>query len=79
MISFVERTPIQFCAKRQSAVQTSTFGSEFTALKRAGEEAITMRYYLRAIGIIITKPEVIYEDNQSAITNDVQPISALKK
>ena len=79
MVSFVGRTPIYWCSKRQSAVQTSTFGSEFTALKRAVEEAITLRYYLRAMGIKISKPAIIYGDNLSAITNTIEPGSALKK
>ena len=79
MISFVGRTPIYWFSKRQSAVQTSTFGSEFTALKIAVEEAVTLRYYLRAIRIQISKPAVIYGDNLSDITNTIEPGSALKK
>ena len=79
MISFVGRIPIYWCAKRQSAIQTSTFGSEFTALKRDVVEAVTLRYYLRAMGIKIIKPAVIYGDNLSAITNTIEPGSALKK
>jgi len=48
MFSFVGRTPVTQMAKRQSAVQTTTFGAEFVALKKAVEEAITLRYYLRS-------------------------------
>ena len=46
IISFVGQTPIYWSSKRQGAVQTATFGAEFTALKKAVEEAVTMRYYL---------------------------------
>ena len=34
MICFVGRTPISYISKRQSAVQTLTFGAEFVALKK---------------------------------------------
>jgi hypothetical protein len=42
--------------KRQASVQTSTFGAEFTALKKAVEEGITLRNYLRSMGIKVAKP-----------------------
>lgn len=79
MISFVGRTSICQMSKRQSSIQTTTFGAEFVALKKALEEAITLRYYLRSMGVTVTKPTVIYGDNLSAITNTVNPGSALKK
>ena len=44
MICFVGRKPISYISKRQSAVQTPTFGAEFVALKKAVEEAVTLRY-----------------------------------
>ena len=79
MICFVGRTPITNVSKRQSSVQTTTFGAEFVALKKAVEEAITTRYYLRSMGVAITKPVIIYGDNLSAITNTITPGSALSK
>ena len=78
IISFVGRTPVYWCAKRQSSVQTATFGAEFIALKKAVEEAVTLRYYLRSMGVAITKPTRIYGDNLSSITNATMPGSALK-
>ena len=79
MISFVGRTPVHWSAKRQGAVQSATFGAEFVALKRAVEEAITLRYHMRSMGVAVTQPTVIYGDNLSAITNATMPGSALKK
>ena len=79
MISFVGQTPIYWSSKRQGAVQTTTFGAEFTALKKAVEEAVTMRYYLRSMGVLVTKPSVIYGDNLSAIVNVTDPGSQLNK
>ena len=79
IVSFVGRTPVYWCSKRQSSVQTPTFGSEFIALKKAVEEAVTLRYYMRSMGVAVTKPTVIYGDNLSSITNATMPGSALKK
>ena len=79
MICFVGRTPISYISKRQSAVQTPTFGAEFVALKKAVEEAVTLRYCLRAMGVKVSKPTVIYGDNMSTIINSTKPGSPLKK
>ena len=79
LVVFVGRTPIFYQSKRQASVQTATFGAEFIALKKAVEEAITTRYYLRSMGVRITKPTVIYGDNLSAIKNTTNPSSQLQK
>ena len=77
LISFVGRKPIHWSAKRQSATQTTTFGAEFVALKRAVEEAIMLRYHMRSMGFAVTQPTAIYADNLSAIMNATMPGSAL--
>ena len=79
MISFVGRTPTYYVARIQSLVQTPTFGDEFIALEMAVDKAITLRYYLRSMGVKVTKSSIIYGDNLSAITNAINPGSALKK
>ena len=79
IIVFVGKTPIYWCAKRQGAAQTSTFGAEFVALKKAVEEAVTTHYWLRSMGVKVSKPTMIYGDNLSAITNATTPGSALNK
>ena len=42
LMAFVGSTPVYWKSKRQTSVQTSTFGAEFTALKSAVELAITL-------------------------------------
>ena len=64
---------------RQTAVHTSTFGSEFTALKKAVEVAITIRYHLRSMGIKVEKPTKIFMDNKSVFLNIANPASTLNK
>ena len=48
-------------------------------MKRAVEESVTIRYYLRSIRVKVSKPTIIYGDNISAIRNTVDPGSPLKK
>jgi len=38
----VGSTPVMWSSKWQAAVQTSTFGAEFTSLKKAVEEVTTL-------------------------------------
>ena len=79
LILFAGRTPIYYQAKCQASVQSTTFGAEFIALKKGVEEAITTRYYLRTMGVNVSKPTVIYGDNLSAINNIITPGSQLQK
>ena len=59
-------TPTTWSAKRQTSVQTSTFVAEFIALKRAVEEAITIRYHLRSMGVVVSEATEIYADTGGA-------------
>ena len=72
-------TPVYWKSTRQTAVQTSTFGAEFTALKTAVEVAITIRYHLRSMGVQVIKPTKIFVDNKSVFMNVANPASTLNK
>jgi hypothetical protein len=79
IICFVGSTPVFWESKRQNCVQTSTFGAEFTALKRAVEKAVMIRYHLRSMGIQVSKPASVWVDNMSVILNATNPGSTLNK
>lgn len=79
IIVFIGSTPVYWKSTRHTSVQTSTFGSEFTALKKAVEVAITMRYHLRSMGVAVSKPTKIYVDNKSVFINSSNPASSLNK
>ena len=78
-IGLIGSAPASWLSKRQSAVQTATFGAEFTALKRAVEEAVLLRCYMRSLGVMVTDPVLIFGDNQGVIDNSTDPGSVLKK
>ena len=79
LLLMVGSTPISWSSKRQSSVHTSTYGAEFTALKKAVEEAVNIRYYLRSMGVQVTKPSRILVDNMAVILNSTNPGSTLNK
>ena len=78
-IIFVNRAPIIFYSKRQSTVESSTFSSEFIALKTCTEHIIALRFKLRMFGIPIDGPANILNDNMSAVGNSSKIESTLNK
>jgi len=79
LLRFVGSTPVMWSSKRQSSMQTSTFRAEFTALKKAVEEATAIRYCLRSMGVKVEKPTPICVDNMSVVLNASNPGSTLNK
>jgi hypothetical protein len=83
LIAFVGSTPVEWFSKRQGAVASSTYQSEFSALRTAVEEAQSLRYMLRCLGIPIpsdgSAPTRLFGDNFSVIQNAVDPSATLKK
>jgi hypothetical protein len=79
IIIFVNGTPLKWYSKRQNTVESSTYGSEFVALRIATEFAIGLRYHLRMLGIPISGPTNMFCDNQSVVINATVPSSLLKK
>ena len=66
-IIFVNRAPVYWYSKRQSTVETSTFSSEFIALKTCMEQIVAMRYKLRVFGVNIDGPATVFCDNQTCV------------
>ena len=69
VLIFVNRAPIMWFSKRQNTVETSTFGSEFIAMKQAVEMIEGLRYKIRMMGIEISGPTSLFCDNQSVVKN----------
>jgi hypothetical protein len=79
ILLFVQNSPIQWLSKRQNTVETSTFGSEFVALRTARDMIISMRYKLRMFGVPLDGPAQVYCDNQGVVKNTSIPESVLSK
>ena len=79
IIIFVNQAPILWYSKRQNTVESSTFGSEFVALKIAIELIESLVYKLRMFGVPIDGEARVLCDNESVVINSSHPESALKK
>ena len=71
--------PIYWFSKKQTSCETSSFGSEFVAMKQCCEYIRGLRYKLRMMGIPVEVPSFIFGDNQSVLANTSKPHSSLKK
>jgi len=79
IIIFLNHAPITWYSKRQNTVESSTFGSEFVALKTAVELIEAFRYKLRMMGIPVDGSTSVFCDNESVFKNSTRPESVLKK
>jgi hypothetical protein len=79
ILIFVNRAPTIWYSKGQTTVETSTFGSEFVAMRIAVELTEALRYKLRMFGIPILGPTNVYCDNEAVTKNAIYPESTLKK
>jgi hypothetical protein len=68
-----------FLSKKQTSVETSSFGSQFVAMKLCCEYLRGLRYKLRIMRIPVNGPCYISGDNQSVLANTTEPGSLLKK
>ena len=78
-IVYINSAPVYWFLKKQTAVESSSFGSEFCAMKLCCEYLRGLRYKLRMMGIPIHGPVYLFGDNQSVLANTSIPESQLKK
>jgi len=76
---FVNRALIGWYSKRQNTVESSTFGSEFVAMRTAVDQIEALRYKLRMFGVPIDGPAAVICDNEGVVKNTTAPESTLKK
>ena len=79
ILIFLNKAPIVWYSKWQNTVETSTFGSEFIAIKTAVEHIEALHYKLRMFGIPIEGPTNVFCDNEAVFKNTTIPESTLKK
>jgi hypothetical protein len=71
--------PVFWMSKKQTSCETSSFGSEFVAMKQRCEHLRGLRHKLRVMGIPCVGPAHIHGDNQSVLASCGIPDSVLKK
>ena len=65
-------------SKKQMGIESSSFGSEFIAMKQCCEYLRGLWYKLRMMGIPVEGPAYIEGDNQSVLANTTIPDLILK-
>ena len=70
---------VYWMSKKQSSIETSSFGSYFCAMKVCTEYLRGLQFKLRMMGIGCYCPSFIYGDNQSVLSNTTMPHPMLKK
>ena len=63
ILIYLNQTPIIWFSKKQNTVESSTFGSEFVALRIATEKIIALRYKLRMFGVPLDGPAQVFSDS----------------
>ena len=79
ILLYINNTLILWYSKRQNTVESSSFGSEFVALRIATEMIKALRYKLRMFGVPFDKSTNVFCDNKSVVTNASVPFSVLNK
>ena len=69
VLHFLNQTPIDAYTKRQSTVETSTYGSEFVAARTAVDQIIDIRTTLRYPGVPIRDKSYMFGDDRSVVTS----------
>jgi hypothetical protein len=78
-IIFINQAPIMWFSKRQQTVETSTYSSEYIAMKACIEGIQHLRYKLRMFGIPIGEETYVLSDNESLTKSAVNVESKLEK
>ena len=79
ILIFCNRAPIIWHSKRKNGVETSMFGSEFTAMKKSVELIAALRYKLRMFGVPINGSTEIVCGTEAVYKNSSTPKSQLRR
>ena len=78
-LHFVNKAPVDWYSKKQTTVETATYGSEFVAAKTATEQIMDIRQTLSYLGAPIGAKSFFFGDNKSVVTSTTIPHSTLTK
>ena len=77
IIIYCNLSPVLWYSKRQNTVETSTFSSEFVALRIATEMVEGLLYKLRMFGVSINDEARVFCANESVVNSSTFPESTL--
>jgi hypothetical protein len=72
-VIFLNHGMIDWLSKKQSTIETSVFGAEFCAMKHGIETLRGISYKLSMMGVPVTGPSYVFDDNMLVVTNVSRP------
>ena len=79
ILHLVNKTPIDWYTKKQSTVETATYGSEYVAAHTCVEQVIDLRNTLRYLGVPVRDRSIMFGDNESVVNSSMQVHAKLHK
>jgi hypothetical protein len=79
ILIYLNSAPIDWDSKRQNMVESSSFGSDFIALRIATEKLEALWYKLWMMGIPIDGSANVFCDNEYVVKSSSTPETTLKK
>ena len=79
ILHLINQTPFDWYSKKQSTVETATYGSEFIAAWIATDQLMDHRTMLCYLGVTVCEKSFMFGDNQSVVTSSTIPHSKLHK
>ena len=79
LLVYLNCSLVHWWSKKQTSIESSSFGAKFIAMKQCCEYLRGLRYKLHTMGIPCDQPSHIYGENQSVLANTTMPDSTLKK
>ena len=79
ILHFVNKTPIDWYAKKMSTVETATYGAEYVSARTCVEQLIDLRNTLRYLGVPVHDHSYMFGDNRSVVDSSIMPHSKLNK
>ena len=79
ILHLLNKTPIDWYAKKQATVETATYGSEFVAARMCVEQVIDLHNTLCYLGVPTQEKSIMFGDNQSIVNSSMQVHAKLHK
>ena len=79
VLHFINKTPIDWYSKKQSTVETATYGSEYSSARTCVEQILDLRNTLRYLGAPIKTKSFMFGDNKSVVDSSMTPHAKIHK
>ena len=79
ILHMLNQMPIDWYSKKQSTVETATYGSEFVAARTCVEQILKIHHMFRYLGVPIHGKSYMFGDNKSVVDNSMHPHAKFHK